>query len=91
MLDAPASSIEAPGEKPAPLLIDDREAAALCGVSRSHWRTLLQMGRVPTPIRLGRAVRWRREELVAWVAAKCPDAATWEAMQAALRRPRMVS
>ena len=32
----------------------------------------------PKPIKLGRRIYWRLAELKAWVAAGCPDVATWE-------------
>jgi predicted DNA-binding transcriptional regulator AlpA len=64
------------------LLVDDRAAAILLAVSRSHFFTLKAAGKIgPQPIRLGRAVRYRRDELERWIAAGCPDAATWKAMQ----------
>jgi len=63
------------------LLIDARAAARLCGIGRTSWYGLLSAGRVPEPIRLGRAVRWRRDELIAWIAAGCPPRHKWEAMR----------
>jgi predicted DNA-binding transcriptional regulator AlpA len=66
-----------------PLLIPDTEAARLCGIARATWHRLRAAGRIgPQPVRLGRAVRYRRVEVVAWAAASCPDARTWAAMQA---------
>jgi predicted DNA-binding transcriptional regulator AlpA len=72
---------------PDALLIPDTAAAALAGISRSTWHVLRATGKIgPVPIRLGRAVRWRRDEVVAWISAGCPDAATWATMQAAAGR-----
>jgi excisionase family DNA binding protein len=68
------------------LLIADTEAAALAGVSRRTWRRLLAAGKVPLPVKLGRCVRWRSDELRRWVGAGCPDARTWAAMEAIGRR-----
>jgi predicted DNA-binding transcriptional regulator AlpA len=69
------------------LLIDDRAAATLAGISRSTFHVLRAGGKVgPQAIRLGRAVRYRRDEIVSWIQAGCPDAATWAAMQAAAGR-----
>jgi excisionase family DNA binding protein len=73
------------------LLIPDTEAAALAGVSRSTWHVLRAAGKLPAAVRLGRAVRWRRAEVVAWIDAGCPDARTWAAMQAAAGRRLKVS
>jgi predicted DNA-binding transcriptional regulator AlpA len=68
------------------LLIPDTVAATLAGVSRSTWHVLRAAGRVPPCVRLGRAVRWRRAEVVAWIDAGCPDRQTWDAMQAGAGR-----
>lgn len=63
----------------ATLLLEVREAAALVGVSRSTFWKLHSSGRVPLPVRLGgRVVRWRREELQAWVSAGCPPRDHWK-------------
>ena len=66
---------------PAPLLLDARAAAGLCGVSRSTWYVLHAAGRIPLPRRLGRAVRWDRRELEAWTAAGCPSRDRWESLK----------
>ncbi len=64
--------------KPLGLLIDVREAAELLGIgTRTVWR-LHSGGRIPAPIRLGGAVRWRRAELLAFVEAGCPTREKWE-------------
>lgn len=82
---------EIPSKPPEPLLMSDREAAALCSLSRATWHRLRVAGKLPPPVKLGRSVRWRRDEIVAWVAAGCPDARTWAAMQATNRRYPRVS
>ena len=64
------------------LLIPDRVAAALAGVSRATWWRLHAAAKTPRATRLARCVRWDRAELVAWCAARCPDRRTWEAMAA---------
>jgi predicted DNA-binding transcriptional regulator AlpA len=65
------------------LLIPDTEAARLCGIARATWHRLRAAGRVgPQPVRLGRAVRYRRSEVEAWAAAGCPDSRTWAATRA---------
>ena len=61
-----------------PLLLDARAAAALCGIGRSLWLELHASGRCPLPIRLGRRVVWRREELQAWVRAGCQARERWQ-------------
>ncbi len=65
------------------VLIADTEAAALCGIARATWHRLRAAGRIgPTPVRLGRSVRYRRSEVIAWAEAGAPDARTWAAMRA---------
>lgn len=61
------------------LCLRSGELAELLGVS---WRTLHRMdgeGSLPSPIRLrpgGRAT-WRRQEILAWLAAGCPGRDCW--------------
>ena len=75
-----------------PLLVSDREAAALLGISRAHFQRLRAAGKVgPEPIPLARCRRWERDALVRWVSiGQCCDAATWRAMEAQRRRLRAV-
>jgi predicted DNA-binding transcriptional regulator AlpA len=81
-----------PTDEPAPLLIDDRAAAALCGIARSTLHVLRQSGRWgPRAIRLGRALRFSRVEVEAWISAGAPAANEWEAMQASAGRRLRVS
>ena len=60
-----------------PLLLTAEEAAQRCGCSVRTWRTRDRAGLTPPPIRIGRSVYWRPEELVAWVEAGCPNRQTW--------------
>jgi excisionase family DNA binding protein len=54
-----------------PLLITARKLAQLLGVStRTLWR-LRSAGQLPKPMRLGGAVRWRFDEVRAWIAGGC--------------------
>lgn len=56
----------------AELLLDVKTAAKLLAISSDHLRRLSDSGQAPQPMRLGRAVRYRRAELEQWVAAGCP-------------------
>lgn len=47
-------------------------------VSERHIWALNSSGRLPRPIRLGRAVRWDRNELERWIAAGAPTREAWE-------------
>ena len=62
-----------------------KEAAQLLGISERHLWALNSSGRLPQPVRLGRSVRWRRQELLAWLEAGCPSRDRWEAMSGDLR------
>jgi len=64
----PATSTTAPGEE----LLDINTVAALFGCSRQHVRNLFLGGKMPRPIRLGWLIRWRRSELMGWLASSCP-------------------
>lgn len=35
-------------------------------------------GKIPAPVRIGRAVKWRLQEIEAWIKASCPPRAKWE-------------
>ena len=54
------------------LLIDSKQVAKLLKVCEKTVWTMYTTGKMPPPIRIGRAVRWSYEELKAWVAARCP-------------------
>ncbi len=62
------------------ILIDAKEAAALCGLGISTWYNLVASGKVPDSVRLGRSVKWRREELLAWIDAGCPARTAWKTL-----------
>jgi predicted DNA-binding transcriptional regulator AlpA len=72
------------------LQVPDTVAARLAGVSRATWWRLHAAAKTPAAVKLGRKRLWNRAELEAWIAAKCPDRQTWEAMQAPSRRYRVV-
>ncbi len=54
------------------LLLSADKVAALLDISeRSLWR-LRSAGAIPQPVRLGGSVRWRREDILEWMAQGCP-------------------
>ena len=75
----PANLGETP-KTPQPLLIDSRQAAALCGIGRTLWLDLDQQGRVPQGFKLGRRKLWRVDEIKSWVAAGMPNREKWATM-----------
>ena len=56
-----------------PLLWEVALLARLTGRSvRSLWRDL-SAGRLPPPVRIGGSIRWRRDDILAWIASGCPE------------------
>ena len=67
-----------------PLAVSARELSAMLGVSlRQIWR-LNSTGRLPKPVRLGGSVKWRRDEILAWLGQNCPARSEWEAIRETL-------
>ena len=64
-----------------PVLVTADQASAMLGVSKAHFYRMHNAGRIPLPVRLGGAVRWRRAELLAWIDAGMPNRQRWQAMQ----------
>ena len=60
------------------LLIDTRQTAQLLNVSHRTVWSMQRDGKMPKPIRIGRAVRWGYEEIKQWVNAGCPQRDEWE-------------
>lgn len=61
-----------------PLALTASEVAQLLGVSRAHVWRLHKAGKLPEPVRLGRAVRWSRTEIESWLTAGAPARPAWE-------------
>ena len=67
-----AAVAESPERPREPFLITVNELAHLLGISaRTVWR-LLSSGEMVEPVRFGKNVRWRLEEVRQWIAAGCP-------------------
>ena len=60
---------------PAELLDVQAMAALLNCATRTVYR-LADAGRMPRPVKLGALVRWRRAEILDWLAAGCPSCRT---------------
>ena len=63
------------------LALPDAGVAKLLSISKRHVHALNASGRLPRPIRLGRSVRWRADEIRAWLDAGCPPRDKWEEMR----------
>jgi excisionase family DNA binding protein len=56
------------------LLVNDREASRLLGISRSKFHQLVAEGRIPR-LKLGRSARYRRADLMAYIETLTPSEA----------------
>jgi excisionase family DNA binding protein len=65
------TATSSPIDAPAAQLLDVRAVAALLDCSARHVYRLSDGGRLPSPVRLGALVRWRRTDLDAWLAGGC--------------------
>lgn len=60
------------GDSETPQLLTVHDVAMILRLSaRSVWR-MCRSGRLPQPIRLGRATRWKRGDLEDWILAQPP-------------------
>ena len=59
------------------LLLDTRALSRLLKVSSRTIFSMYTGGEMPKPVRIGRAVRWGRAEIEAWIEAGCPPASKW--------------
>lgn len=55
------------------LLLTVPEVAEICGIAPETVRRLTDRGAMPRPCRLGRAVRYRLDEIEQWIQDNCPD------------------
>ncbi len=60
----------------APLMMTAEElAGTLCVSKRQVWR-LKAKGDIPKPVNIGRSVRWRRSDILEWIAKGCPSSSS---------------
>jgi len=53
------------------MLVDVRSVAELLACSPRHVYRMADEGRMPSPLKLGALVRWRREEIARWISDGC--------------------
>lgn len=70
------SSLMSSGSTP-PLLLDRNDVARELRCSTKSVNRLIARGGLPVPVQVGQRKRWRRDDLVRWIAEGCPDAATF--------------
>lgn len=66
---------------PDKLALSAQEVGEVLGISRAHVWKLASSGRLPKPIRLGRAVRRAGRDLEEWLAAGAPPRDRWETIR----------
>jgi predicted DNA-binding transcriptional regulator AlpA len=64
-----------------PALMTAAELAAEMQITERTIRRLSLRGKIgPKPLQIGRAIRYRRDEVARWFACGCPDRDTWRGM-----------
>ena len=56
-----------------PLLLREKEAAALVGISPRTWRDWRASGKIPPSIKQGKSRFWKTEEIRLWVNLNMPN------------------
>lgn len=56
----------------APELLTTAQAAKLCGVGERTFARYASRGDAPPPVKIVGSTRYRRADLLAWIAAGCP-------------------
>lgn len=62
-------------------LWDSRTLGQKLSLSKRQIFRLNSAGKIPAPVRIGGAVRWRADECAAWLTAGAPDRKTWETIK----------
>ena len=70
-----------PFQESPPEYISAKVAAQMMGISRSHLFAQRKAGKFPSPIRIGRCVRYHRATILAWAAANTPSLERWKNQQ----------
>jgi predicted DNA-binding transcriptional regulator AlpA len=84
MIDSPVAGTPG-GNRPAPPpeLVGIDVVARQLGISTRHVRRLVDGGKCPPPVRLGRVCRWNWRAVERWIADGCPRVRTVRAGGAA--------
>ena len=82
--DPPADDRPTPAPAPEPLLLSARDLAAMLRLGLRTIRSLDSAGRLPRPLRITPGcVRWRYDEIRAWLDAGAPCRQVWARLRAA--------
>ena len=60
---------------PVAAMLDKQAVADAIGCSTRHIDRMVESGRIPLPVQLGRLVRWPQAVIDRWIAAGCPPVA----------------
>lgn len=60
------------------ILLNTTRASELIGCSKQALRNWHLFGRVPVPIVIGNRFYWKRDELLQWIEAGCPNRQEWK-------------
>jgi excisionase family DNA binding protein len=55
-----------------PVLLTVKEVAEMLGLSERTVYRLADVAKMPRPVKIGAAVRWRKKELDTWIEDGCP-------------------
>jgi len=66
-------------------LLDAGALGKVLSLSRRQVFRLNASGKLPAPIRIGGAVRWRASEITDWLLVGAPDRSTWARIKEAQR------
>jgi len=82
----PADDRPTPAPVLEPLLLSARDLAAMLRLGLRTVRSMDAAGKLPAPVRVGGSVRWRLDEIRAWLDAGCPAREAWACVRAARKR-----
>ena len=67
------------------VLISTRDLAGELRISIKTVIRLVQAGKLPAPLYIGRQMRWPRAEIMEWIAAGAPPRREWDRIRKAAR------
>lgn len=70
------------------ILLSSHYAAELIGCSVQALRNWHLYGRVPVPIVVGNRLYWRRDEILRWIDAGCPNREEWKKTKQSFQRTK---
>lgn len=62
-------------ELPLPVFVSAKQVAGIIGYSRQYFHNLVKAGKGPTPYKIGKRYRFRKQEVIEWLETKRRDCA----------------